>query len=162
MPIDKALFRQVAGSFASGVTVITTGFEGKYHGMTASAFCSLSLDPLQVLVCVDRTAHTLPLLQQSGHFNVNILASGQEEISRIFANKEAAQRVTFEGIEHTLNAKGVPLLKGALASFECRVALQFDGGDHVIVVGEVEDGDLGDGDDPLLYFRSRYRSLADD
>jgi flavin reductase (DIM6/NTAB) family NADH-FMN oxidoreductase RutF len=162
MPVDKALFRQVAGSFASGVTVITTGFDGRYHGMTASAFCSLSLDPLQIIVCVDRSAHTLPLLQESGCFNVNILGSAQEDLSRIFASKDAPQRATFEGIDHTLTKQGVPLLTGAIATFQCRVAQQFDGGDHIIVVGEVEDASVEDGQDPLLYFRGRYRHLAGD
>ena len=162
MPIDKSLFRQVAGSFGSGVTVITTGLEGRYHGMTASAFCSLSLDPFQIIVCVDRAAHTLPLLQESGRFNVNILGAGQEALSRIFASKDAPERVTFDGIDFTLTQKGVPLLKGAIASFQCRVAQQFDGGDHIVIVGEVEDAAVGDGDEPLIYFRGGYRRLAAD
>ena len=75
MSIDQALFRQIAGSFASGVTVITSGMAGAYHGMTASAFTSLSLDQLMVLVCVDRMARTLPVLESSGCFNVNILGA---------------------------------------------------------------------------------------
>jgi flavin reductase (DIM6/NTAB) family NADH-FMN oxidoreductase RutF len=160
MSIDKTLFRQVAGSFATGVTVITTGFEGSYHGMTASAFASLSLEPTTILVCIDRSTHTLTILQECGCFNVNILSAAQENLSRIFASKDAPERHGLQGIDFTVSDLGVPLLRDALAYLECRVIQQYDGGDHVIVVGEVENAGTNDGPDPLLYFRSHYRGLA--
>jgi flavin reductase (DIM6/NTAB) family NADH-FMN oxidoreductase RutF len=119
----------------------------------------LSLEPTQVLVCIDRTAHTLPLIQASGYFNVNILAEDQEDLSRFFASKEAQQVHALDGIDYNLGKLGVPLLKGTLGYFECRVVQQFDGGDHVIFIGEVEHADLGEAERPLLYYRSRYRRI---
>jgi flavin reductase (DIM6/NTAB) family NADH-FMN oxidoreductase RutF len=157
--IDKMLFRQIAGSFASGVTVVTTGGDGEYHGMTASAFSSLSLEPPLVLVCVDRTAATLPYLQASGAFNISILTDAQEQISRQFAAKDSPQS-RLEDTDHHLGANGIPILDNCLAYFECRVVSQYDGGDHIIFVGEVTSGALGDSNEPLLYYRSAYRRLA--
>lgn len=163
MSIDKTLFRQVAGSFATGVTVITTGSEGAYHGMTASAVASLSLEPTQILVCVERTAQTLPAIQSSGYFNVNILSEDQEDLSRLFASKDAPQFHELDGVDYSLGKDGVPLLKGTLGYFECRVVQQYDGGDHVIFIGEVEHAGLGEAERPLLYYRSRYHRIeADD
>ena len=162
MSIDQALFRQVSGSFASGVTVVTTGVDGTYHGMTASAFASLSLEPTQVLVCVDRSSHTFPLLQACGLFNVNILSAGQEQISRLFASEDAPERHSLAGIDFHLGRLGAPLLSGDLGHFECRVLQQYDGGDHVIFAGEVEYAALSDAREPLLYYRGRYRHLANE
>ena len=162
MSIDQTLFRQVAGSFATGVTVITTGADGAYHGMTASAVASLSLEPTQVLVCIERTAHTLPTLQSSDYFNINVLSEDQEDLSRLFASKEAQQGHALDGVDYSLGKHGVPLLKGTLGYFECRVVQQYDGGDHVIFVGEVEHAALGDAGRPLLYYKGRYRRMADE
>jgi flavin reductase (DIM6/NTAB) family NADH-FMN oxidoreductase RutF len=159
--IDKALFRQVAGSFASGVTVITTGSEGSFHGMTASAFTSLSIDPTLVLVCVDKKAETLPALQAAGRFNVNILAADQEHLSRTFASKDSPHAHGLAGIDYKLGELGLPLLDGALAFLECRVTEEIEGGDHVIVIGEVENAGVGEIEDPLLYFRGRYRTARE-
>ena len=161
MSIDRALFRQVAGSFASGVTVITTGDDGEFHGMTASAFTSLSLEPTRVLVCVDKKAETLPALQSSGRFVVNILAADQEQLSRTFASKDSPQAHGLAGIDYELGELGVPVLNGALAYFECALAQEIDGGDHVIVIGEVENAGVGEIEDPLLYFRGRYRTAKE-
>jgi flavin reductase (DIM6/NTAB) family NADH-FMN oxidoreductase RutF len=157
--IDQVLFRQIAGSFASGVTVVTTGGGGDYHGMTASAFSSLSLDPPLVLICVDRTAATLPYMQAAGAFNVSILTGAQEEISRQFAAKDSPQS-RLEDVKHHLGANGIPILDACLAYFECRVVQQYDGGDHIVFIGEVTSGALGDSGEPLVYFRSHYRRLA--
>jgi flavin reductase (DIM6/NTAB) family NADH-FMN oxidoreductase RutF len=159
--IDKALFRQVAGSFASGVTVITTGSEGAFHGMTASAFTSLSIDPTLVLICVDRNAVTYGALHEAGKFNVNILAAGQEFLSRTFASKDSPHAHGLVGIDYKLGELGLPVLDGVLAFFECRVTHELDGGDHIIFVGEVDNAGVGEIEDPLLYFRGRYRTVKE-
>jgi flavin reductase (DIM6/NTAB) family NADH-FMN oxidoreductase RutF len=156
MSVDKDLFRQVAGSFASGVTVITTGRDGNYHGMTASSFSSLSLDPPLILVCFDLTAATLAAVDATGAFVVNILGSQQENLSRQFASRGAH---SLDGVEYELGELGIPVIRDALAHFECRVARRHLEGDHVILVGEVEAGAVDNGDDPLLYFRGSYRRL---
>jgi flavin reductase (DIM6/NTAB) family NADH-FMN oxidoreductase RutF len=159
--IDKALFRQVAGSFASGVTVITTGSKGQFHGMTASAFTSLSIDPTLVLICVDKRAETYEALSEAGKFNVNILAADQEHLSRTFASKDSPAAHGLSGIDYKLGELGLPVLDGVLAFFECRVAHELDGGDHIIFVGEVDNAGVGEIEDPLLYFRGRYRTVKE-
>jgi flavin reductase (DIM6/NTAB) family NADH-FMN oxidoreductase RutF len=160
LTIDEALFRQVAGSFATGVTVITTGHPGAYRGMTASAFASLSLEPRLVLVCVDRAAETFGVLEATGAFNVNILTEEQQETSRQFARKASPQAHGLEGVAYHLGAFGLPLLDGCLAYIECRTVHQYDGGDHVIFVGEIMSAALGDGAGPLLYYRSSYGTFG--
>ncbi|MPZ50857.1 MAG: flavin reductase [Dehalococcoidia bacterium] len=160
MVVDKALFRAAAGSFASGVTVITSGFEGSYHGITASAFTSLSLEPTQVLVCINRDTRALTVIKACGCFCVNILDSSQEALSRVFASRDAPQRDGLEGIEFAVGNLGVPVLSAALAFFESRVVQEYDGGDHVIMVGEVERVGVAQEGEPLLYFRGGYRQLS--
>lgn len=159
MGIDSLLFRQLAGSFATGVTVVTSGHESVFHGMTASSFTSLSLEPPMILVCVDRSARTLPIIQQSGVFNVNVLSSDQEQVSRTFATRYEPGTDGMRGQSYDLGRLGAPLLDGCLAQFECRVREQYDGGDHVIFAGEVEHGYFDDSALPLLYFRGKYRAL---
>jgi flavin reductase (DIM6/NTAB) family NADH-FMN oxidoreductase RutF len=160
VPVDLALFRQAAASFASGVTIVTTGSAGEFHGMTASAFTSLSLNPTLVLVCIDRTADTLPVLQKTGRFNVSVLAAGQEELSRQFATKNSPESNGLHGVDYYAGDTGLPLISGAIAYFECRTLYQYDGGDHVIFAGEVEAAGANPDDQPLLYFRGHYRRLA--
>ena len=160
MPIDKTLFRQVVGSFACGVTVITTGIEGGFHGMTASAFSSLSLDPCLVLVCIDRGATTLPALQESGRFNVNILSDSQERLSKKFSSKDTPETHRLLDVDFHLGEFGQPLLDGVLGYLECELKEQYEGGDHIIAVGEVMAAAVGEAEAPLAYFRSQYRELA--
>jgi flavin reductase (DIM6/NTAB) family NADH-FMN oxidoreductase RutF len=156
--VGRDLFFRLMGSFASGVTVITSRDEGGTpRGFTASAFCSLSLDPTLCLVSVDLRTESLPSIRTSRAFAVNILASSQEEISRRFASKLEDK---FAGLAYREGpATGAPIFDGVLASIECRVREVLPGGDHVIVVGEIVDGEAHEGD-PLLYFRSQYRRLA--
>jgi flavin reductase (DIM6/NTAB) family NADH-FMN oxidoreductase RutF len=158
VPVDRALFFRLMGSFGSGVTVITSRDEdGVPRGFTASAFCSLSLDPTLCLICVDLTTESLPAIRATRAFAVNILAADQEELSRRFASKATDK---FAGLEYREGeATGAPIFDGVLAWIECRVTEILPGGDHVVVIGEVQDGDARDGE-PLLYFRSQYRRLG--
>ncbi len=158
--MDKTLFRQVVGSFTCGVTVITTGIEGAFHGMTASAFTSLSLDPCLVLVCIDRQALTLPALQESGHFNVNILSARQQHLSMTFSSKDTPETYRLDGVDFHLGEYGQPLLDSVIGYLECELREQYEGGDHIIAVGEVMTAGIGEPDPPLAYFRSNYRELA--
>jgi flavin reductase (DIM6/NTAB) family NADH-FMN oxidoreductase RutF len=145
-------------SFASSVTVITTrGTDGVPRGLTASAFCSVSLEPRLCLVSVDLRSESVGAIRESGGFVVNILASDQEEISRRFASKIPDK---FEGVSYRdgVTTKA-PILDGALAWIECKVHETYPGGDHLIVVGEIQDGTANEGT-PLVYFRSQYRHLG--
>ncbi|MGA7616563.1 MAG: flavin reductase family protein [Thermoanaerobaculia bacterium] len=155
MVMDPARFRQALGHFASGVTVVTTEAEGVRHGMTVSAFCSLSLEPPLVLICIDKDASLHPVITSAANFAVNVLSADQDLHSRRFASRGDEK---FEGIATHPGTLGAPLLDGALARIECRVHDRFDGGDHSIVVGEVVHAEIEEGD-PLIYFRGGYAEL---
>ena len=151
-------FRKVLGHFAAGVTVITTADgEGRPTGLTATAFTSVSLDPPLILVCISHKSQSYPALLERGHFAVNFLRREQEDISRRFATTRLDK---FDGVPHKLSSHGVPLLEGALAQLECRTVSRHVEGDHTILVALVEEARNGAGE-PLLYFRGKYRRLAD-
>src|SRR5271154_7418425 len=127
-------FRQALGQFATGVTVVTVEYEpGKIHGMTANSFTSVSLDPLLILVCVDRRALMLPFLHEQKRFGVNVLNEGQQAISEFFAqpgqNGEVEDRLN---IRFRQSPSGIPLLEDCLAQLSCRVAASHESGDHTI------------------------------
>lgn len=157
--IDADTFRAVLGRFASGVTIVTVrDAEGKDHGMTVSAFCSLSLDPPLVLFCVDHAASMHDLLLEHPRFGISVLSSSQEAFSRRFADQESERSERFYGIAYRRGESEVVLLDDALAHLECRVLRHHDSGDHTIFVAEVERGRALDGR-PLLYFRGGYAQL---
>jgi flavin reductase (DIM6/NTAB) family NADH-FMN oxidoreductase RutF len=156
MAVSNEEFRSALGRFASGVTVVTArGADDQPLGITVSAFSSVSLDPPLVLVCVDKRASLHDHMTEGARFAVNILSEDQELISRRFASKDEDR---FNGTAYRDSAQGVPLLDGALASLECRVVCSYPGGDHTIIVGEVESTNIGDGK-PLAYFRGGYVQL---
>lgn len=157
MAIDKTEFRTALGRFASGVTVVTTrDAEQRPHGITVSAFCSLSLEPPLVLICIDNKAGILRAFDESGAFAVNVLTENQEQTSRRFASREPNK---FEGIAYCKGIEGVPVLEGSLANLECRIKHRYEGGDHTIIVGEIEATKVHDAQ-PLLYFRGGYARLT--
>lgn len=157
--IDADAFRAVLGRFASGVTIVTVrDADGKDHGMTVSAFCSLSLDPPLVLFCVDHTASMHDLLLEHPRFGISVLSSSQEAFSRRFADRESERSERFYGIAYRRGESEVVLLDDALAHLECRVLRHHDSGDHTIFIAEVERGQALDGR-PLLYFRGGYAQL---
>ena len=156
MPIDPDTFRSVLGRFASGVTVVTTlDADGRDHGLTVSAFASLSLTPPLVLVCIARDASVHAVLRDSSHFVVNLLSSSQEALSRRFAG-HALDR--FAGVGYSRGQSGVAVLDDVLAYIECRNARQHDEGDHTIFVGEVEAAGTSE-TRALLYYRGGYATL---
>ncbi|PYO21564.1 MAG: flavin reductase [Candidatus Rokuibacteriota bacterium] len=151
-------FRRVLSHFATGVTIVTTrDTDGRPTGLTVSAFCSVSLDPPQVLVCVDHKSQSYPALRDRDRFAVNFLGERHEDVSRRFATTRLDK---FDGVPHKLSSHGVPLLEGALAQLECRTVSRHVEGDHTILVALVEETRNGAGE-PLLYFRGKYRRLAD-
>jgi flavin reductase (DIM6/NTAB) family NADH-FMN oxidoreductase RutF len=154
--IDPDLFRAVLGRFASGVTVITAcDANHTPHGMTVSAFSSLSLDPPLVLVCIANDATMAPVIAHTESFAVNVLSSGQEAVSRRFAGKMDDR---FAGVGYSDGQLGDPVLDDVLASLQCRVVARHPAGDHTIVVGQVEDAAAYEGK-PLLYYRGGYAVL---
>ena len=152
----KEDFRRAMGRFTTGVTIITTRLGEDLHGMTANAVTSLSLDPLLVLVCVDKTADTHDILSKAGVFAVNILNKDQSEISDRFAKKEFDGAHGLEDLLHTFAVTGAPIIDGSLAYLDCRTVTEHHGGDHTIFIGEVlEAKELSDGE-PLVFYRGKY------
>lgn len=154
--IDHDLFRAVLGRFATGVTVVTASDDaGTPHGMTVSAFTSLSLEPPLVLVCIGHDATMAPVLAATQSFTVNVLAAGQEALSRRFAG---AHDDRFTGVGYRMSDLGDPVLDDVLAWLSCRVVERHPAGDHTILIGAVEDSAASDGR-PLLYYRGGYAQL---
>jgi len=150
-------FRAALGRFTSGVTVITVQTpSGDVHGMTASSFCSVSLRPPLVLVCIDHLAETYLHVRERGRFGVSILTEDQEALSEFFAdperNPDAARRL---GIHYNQMKSGTPVIADTLANLDCNVSQAHSAGDHTIFVGEVKEVSVSEGA-PLLYFRGRY------
>ena len=156
MAIDDAVFRRAMGSFASGVTVVTTLHEQVPYGMTVSSFASLSLVPQLLVVCIQTQVPTHAAILASGRFAVSVLAADQADISQQFASKVPDK---FAGIPCETTATGIPVISGACAVFSCRVAHMLPGGDHSIVVGALDDVQVSDRA-PLVYFRGAYHQLA--
>jgi flavin reductase len=154
--LDPERFRSTLGSFATGVSVMTTVFDGVPHGMTASAVSSVSLDPPLVLVCVDRDALMATRALDAGVFALSFLAETQEALSSAFADPTRIKGdAEFVGVSTRPEATGAPVLDGNVGWVDCRVWSVTDGGDHLVLLGEVVA--LGsDTDGPLLYYRGAY------
>jgi flavin reductase len=159
--LTAAEFRKAMGGFATGVTILTVDLEGEIHGMTANALTSVSLDPLLLLVCVDRAARTHAHLHAKKRFGINILAESQRGISEYYARPlggdEHAEAEAGARFDRT--PQGTPILHDALAYLECKLQSAQPAGDHTIFIAEVEDVVIRDGD-PLLFFRGQYRRIG--
>lgn len=143
MALDKSFYRQVLGHFTTGVAILTTRSSAGLAGMTINSFCSVSLSPPLVLVCVDRGSYTLPGLRESGIFVVNILTDQQEHLARGFARPSEARYKHFCYANYWLAATGAPVLSDALAFVDVRIVNEHPGGDHVIMLGEVQAMGMG-------------------
>jgi flavin reductase (DIM6/NTAB) family NADH-FMN oxidoreductase RutF len=188
MAIEKSFFRQVMGRFATGITVVTTHSHEGLAGLTVNSFCSVSLDPLLVLVCIDLNSHTLRYFRASKSFVVNILSDRQECLSRCFATPSQERYEHFCRVSYHLAATGSPVIDDALAFVDARIVSEYPGGDHAIFVGRVEaigvgrqmafsdeageqrsnvteyrsNGPIDDEVKPLAYYCGQYCHLARD
>lgn len=155
-------YRNTIGLFATGVTVLIIEHEGDVRCMTANAVSSLSLEPIQLLACPSKKASFSELVKEGAHFSVNILGIHQEDVSNYFAGAKmdiADSQVHYEKIFS--NVASAPGLKDCLASFSCKINRKYDGGDHWIVVGEVEELYKNETDiEPLLFFGGKYHYPA--
>lgn len=155
--IDEKSFRQAMGAFATGVTIMTCRDENaRPVGMTVNSFTSLSLEPPLVLWCVSRNIFPTKAFSTTGHFAVHVLHRGQETLSNHFA---VDREEKFAGIEHGSGIGDLPILDDYLAVYQCRVHDRVDAGDHFILIGELLDFEIRDGE-PLLFHHGRYYSLA--
>ncbi|TDC70240.1 hypothetical protein E1200_05950 [Actinomadura sp. GC306] len=159
MAVDAQTFRSVLGQWPTGVAVVTTTSGDGWHGMTAGSFCSVSLDPPLVLVCLARDIHTHALVERSGVFAVSVLGKDQAHIGHRFAGRETGDR--FARGTWTPAPGGAPVLAEALAWLDCRVAHAYPGGDHTIFVGEVLTAETRRRTAPLLFHSRAWGQLAD-
>lgn len=153
-------FKDAMSQFATGVTIVTTRADDEIHGLTANAVTSVSLDPLLVLVCVEKTLHSHELMQQSGVFAVNILNVTQRPLAERFAGMIPDVEDRFEGLTYHSADTGSPILPDVLAWLDCRVWATYDGGDHTIFIGEVVAADSLGTHEPLLYCRRTWAHLG--
>jgi flavin reductase (DIM6/NTAB) family NADH-FMN oxidoreductase RutF len=154
--ITKDAFRKTMGRFASGVTVISTRIDGKVHGMTASAFFSLSLEPPLIAVSIDNSARIKPLIEHGKLFGVSFLSREQEACSNHFAGMHQ-DGLSVEFREYD----GFSLIEGALAHLGCNLESALPGGDHTIMIGRIVHLEYFEGREPLLYYSGGHHGLAD-
>ena len=155
-PVSGEEFRRACGRFATGVTIASVmDAKGSPHGLTASSFTSVSLEPPLVLICLGHDVSVIGHFRAARYFGINVLAEGQRDLSTRFARKGHDR---FDGLEWQAGATGAPLLPGVLAAIECRTHQRLTSGDHDIFIGEMVASHVADGE-PLIYFASRYRGL---
>lgn len=154
--IDADLFRSLMRRIASSVAVITTAHDGHLHGMTATAVTSVSAEPPRLLIVVNRSTRSHPLITASRIFVVNILADSQRSLGEHFARKGDNQ---FEGIAFDLGPSGSPIIRDAAAHLECTLVSETDMGTHTIFVGQVVGGGVS-GSNPLLYHDGAYKAVT--
>jgi flavin reductase (DIM6/NTAB) family NADH-FMN oxidoreductase RutF len=156
-PLDPARFRAAMAMLPTGVTVVSASGPDGPAGATANAVCSLSIEPMLMLACLDRGSRTLLAVQAANHFGISVLHAGQEEIARSFATKAPVDE-KWAGVAWSERG-GIPSIEGSLAWIACELRDVIAGGDHVIVTGEVRDLDAGEGD-PLVFSGGEYRPLG--
>jgi flavin reductase (DIM6/NTAB) family NADH-FMN oxidoreductase RutF len=156
-PFPPDLYRQVMGCFPTGVTVMTAALpDGTRVGVTASSFNTVSMDPALILWSLSLRAPSLAAFRAADHFAVNVLADGQDGLARQFAR---ASEDKFAGVATRQGQTGAPLIEGALAHIECRVAARHPGGDHEIMLGEIKALSHGKGE-PLVFRGGRFCRIA--
>ena len=164
-PLDPRTFRHVLGQFCTGITIITTVSESAAGavpvGFACQSFAALSLDPPMVLFCPTKVSRSWQAIEASGKFCVNVLHEDQKDVSARFGSREPDK---FAGIDWTPSLLGSPVIGGALAHIDCRVASVHDGGDHFVVFGAVASlSELGrDKPRPLLFYRGEYTGIEPD
>lgn len=157
MSVISDEYRKVVSRFATGVTIVTTqNAQGQPYGLTVSAFTSVSLAPLLVLVCLSNHLSGLEAFQESNRFGINLLAVDQEELSNHFATPGTDRS---QG-PYVSGQTGIPVLEGVIARLECEVTEWYPGGDHTIMMGEVKSAEIVNAEkEPLLYYGGRYKRL---
>ena len=155
-------FKGALGSWAAGVTVVSTNLDGQVYGITVSSFSSLSIDPLLILVSIQNSNALAAMIPKSGVFAVSILADDQEAISNAFSKSGREPGASLGADVPTLDwHTGSPIVAGAIAHLDCQLETAVPGGDHTIIIGRVVGASFDASKEPLIYFRRRYRPLAE-
>jgi flavin reductase (DIM6/NTAB) family NADH-FMN oxidoreductase RutF len=165
MTVSPEDLRSVMRRWVTGVTVVTTQYEGVRHGMTVNSFTSISLEPPLILVSLERTTRTHKMVKASGYFGVTILSENQQKISDCFAGRHTEHQDRFEGLTTLSIKSGIPFISGGLAFFDCRVVSTYDAGTHTLFIAEVlavaAGQDSHDKSKPLIYYNRDYRELQE-
>lgn len=153
--MDKRLFRNAMGKFATGITVVSTDYQNDVKGITVNSFMSLSLDPTLIAISIAKTASIYQIIQEVDTFGISVLSENQKEESMIYANqKEAEKSAKF------IDLAGTPVLENALVQLSCETESAVEAGDHMIYIAKVNDLKINDGN-PLLYFSGSYQQLGE-
>ena len=156
-------FKKAMQELAASVNVITTEHEGVRNGLTATAVCSLSMEPASMLVCINKGVQALEQIKDSSQFCINILSQKQQHVSDVFAGRSGAladQRFDEAGKWSTSNC-GIPMLDNALANVVCELKEFHEAGTHYICIGHVKEVRLHTGQTPLIYAQQKYCTLTD-
>ncbi len=162
MAVDPSDFRSAMREWATGVTVLTSDYQGTRHGMTVNSFTSISLTPPLVLVSLERKSRTNTLVKSSGFFGVTILARNQEEVSDCFAGRHTEHEDRFENVDTFTLSTGASFITGGLAFFDCRVVSIHDVATHTIYIAEVVRLQVNaqpEDSHPLIYHRQTYKGV---
>ncbi len=151
--VTPQTFRQTLGRFASGVTVVTMLEDGQPHGITVSAFLSVSLEPPLILVSIDKKAHSHERMMNARRYGVSILSESQQAMSNHFAGRDPNAVPEFETLHD------FPVLKQALAQLVCTTTQKVDAGDHTLFIGQIDQLAWQEDDKPLVYFHGKYQKV---
>jgi flavin reductase (DIM6/NTAB) family NADH-FMN oxidoreductase RutF len=155
------LYRELLSSFPAGVTVVTAfDAEGRPRGLTLIAFCGVSLEPPLVLVCIDRSSNTLPAIQHSGGFTVNVIGSHSPHVARLMATKAGDKFEKIAWRRPEIPEGGPVLYEDSAAHLVCKTWQATEGGDHWIFIGEVMDGAAAESQEPLVFHRRAFVDLG--
>jgi flavin reductase (DIM6/NTAB) family NADH-FMN oxidoreductase RutF len=161
MTVTPQAFIRAMRQLAAGVTLITTAHDGRRAGLTATAVCSVSAEPPQLLACINRQAETHRMIARAGAFAVNVLASGQHRLAEIFAGGGGVYgEHRFAEADWTTLTTGAPVLRPCRASFDCHVVEHVPASSHSIFIGRVVAVELHPDLDPLVYVEGDYGLIA--
>ena len=155
MAVPSDMFKSMMKRFSSGVTIVTYLDNEKMGGITVASFCSVSIEPPLVLVCIDNSAYSLKGLENAGRFGVNVCNTDQKEMVYSFANSENDKNKLIKQQKHTITKSNVPLLDSCLVRMECKIVSQHVEGDHTIFVAIVENGEVDRENEGLVYYKNK-------
>ena len=158
---DQNQLRVVMRQWTTGVSIVSTQYQGNQHGMTVSSFTSVSLDPQVVTISLTKSARTHDMIQKAGCFGITILSDEQQRISELFAGQATESEDRFQGLESLTLTTGAPFIKGGLAYLDCEVIAFHDFGTNSLIIGGVKVTKVGESGKPLIYYDQRYNKLQD-
>ena len=157
--IEPEELRVIMRRWSSGVTIISAGDEEHAHGMTASSFTSVSLDPPLILISIRQSNRTAEWIQRTGRFAVTILGADLQQLADRFAGRSQQESERFDGVPTLNTPSGLPFPENGLATIECQLDSQIEAGTHLIMLGLVTWSSVRELSAPLLYFNQGYRQL---